>query len=427
MGAQEVARRTLLRLVVYIAANPSPSSPQSNKCQKRRQQLRLAQRAYRDRKENTIISLQKKVDDLTGQIEQINQSFIDFSDRLLESNVLADHPNLVESLGSLTRQCISLAQDIYDSENDDSSQSQKTQSVITEDSDKGKTEDPPKDTRVLVPVSEAPNTDYSNTMQSKWRKAPTRTSNYPNDADHGSPDESRTVASIVESPSPDSGIQPPFFVAQSPPIDTVRIDFIRNLVQHCCRGAYNLLSNPNANTRRVEHVFGSIPVYQARNTMISSLYYVSFVGEKNDVAQRANVLASLRENLTKGSMEYSQASARAWDIAFGTVSGTEWLDAGEVLKLLVARGVQARGNDLFIPIQHANLRLNSQSAFLFDMATFIKGEGLANICISNTDVSIAISIRAVCLCPGPAFKRRDVENVLEFLATNYETINRPPI
>lgn len=29
------------------------------------------------------------------------------------------------------------------------------------------------------------------------------------------------------------------------------------------------------------------------------------------------------------------------------------------------------------------------------------------------------------MCPGPAFKRRDVEDVIDFLVANYETINRP--
>ncbi|KAJ6157600.1 hypothetical protein N7470_005192 [Penicillium chermesinum] len=386
---------------VQIASDdqkPKRGRPRGGKAdiaEKRRQQLRLAQRAYRDRKENTINELQKRVEDLTGQIEQINQSFIDFSDLLLESNVLAEHPSLISSLGCLTRKCISLAQNMYDGEGDapinySKSLESPSANILQRGVDSDETP-----TRDMTASDLHDYTKYSSPTSSKWLKPSTSSSPQGLHQDNPSAISEAPLATIEVSP-PSVGLQPPLFVPYSPPVEAGRVDFIKTLVQRCCRGAYSLLVNPEVN----------IP--KTRNAIISSLYYVASVGEENDIALRANVLAKLREQLTREPMENSEASARAWDIAFGSVSGTEWLDANQVLKLLVAKGIQARGNDLFIPIQHAGIGVAPESAFLFDMATFIK----------------AISVRAICMCPGPAFRRRDMENVLDFLVAHYGTINR---
>ena len=46
--------------------------------QRRRTQIRMAQRAYRQRKESTLDELRKRVSDLTNTIELMNKSFLDF-------------------------------------------------------------------------------------------------------------------------------------------------------------------------------------------------------------------------------------------------------------------------------------------------------------------------------------------------------------
>lgn len=303
----------------------------------------------------------------------------------MESNVLANHPNLTSSLGCLTKKCISLAQHIYDSESEDGSGNLDTAADIDSDEVSAKAEESPQMKNVITPRTNVPSPDYSPPVPSKWRKP--ALSNTVEVNRHDQRTEANTALATIEILSPSAGLQPPLFVRQAPPIETVRINFIKSLVQHCCRGAYSLLVNPQSSTRTVEEVFGSNPLFQARNNMISSLYQVSYIGEKSDVALRANVLATLREQLTRGSMEYSEASARGWDIAFGTISGTEWLDANEVLKLLIGRGIQTRGNDLFIPIQRAGFYASPQSAFLFDMVTFIKGSFPTEFRFSVTDTS----------------------------------------
>ncbi|KAJ6027682.1 hypothetical protein N7460_012499 [Penicillium canescens] len=77
---------------------------------RRREQLRTAQKAYRTRKENTITSLQDRVDELEGGIEQLSQSFLTFSNLLLETGLLRKRSHVTSALRKITRQQLSLAE-----------------------------------------------------------------------------------------------------------------------------------------------------------------------------------------------------------------------------------------------------------------------------------------------------------------------------
>lgn len=54
---------------------------------RRRTQIRMAQRAYRQRKESTLEDLRKRVSDLTNTIELMNKIFTEFKDRLKASSL----------------------------------------------------------------------------------------------------------------------------------------------------------------------------------------------------------------------------------------------------------------------------------------------------------------------------------------------------
>lgn len=76
---------------------------------RRRTQIRLAQRAYRHRKEATISALQKKVTQLEGTIESMNKIFVQFQDNAVDSGLLTFSPDLVHQLKNATEQFVSLA------------------------------------------------------------------------------------------------------------------------------------------------------------------------------------------------------------------------------------------------------------------------------------------------------------------------------
>lgn len=77
--------------------------------QRRRTQIRLAQRAYRQRKEMTISSLQKQVEQLQSVIDGMNNSFLRFNDQAVASDIFALRPGLATELKQTTETFVNLA------------------------------------------------------------------------------------------------------------------------------------------------------------------------------------------------------------------------------------------------------------------------------------------------------------------------------
>ncbi|KAF1954663.1 hypothetical protein CC80DRAFT_536808 [Byssothecium circinans] len=76
---------------------------------RRRTQIRLAQRAYRLRKETTISSLQEKNARLQSIVDQMNKNFLQFNDAAVQSGLLQLHPNLGQQLKQVTETFVTLA------------------------------------------------------------------------------------------------------------------------------------------------------------------------------------------------------------------------------------------------------------------------------------------------------------------------------
>jgi hypothetical protein len=76
---------------------------------RRRTQIRLAQRAYRHRKETTISALKKRVSELERTIEKMNKSFLQFHDNAIDSGLVLSKPSLAQQLKATTEQFVSLA------------------------------------------------------------------------------------------------------------------------------------------------------------------------------------------------------------------------------------------------------------------------------------------------------------------------------
>lgn len=88
--------------------------------QRRRTQIRLAQRAYRQRKETTISALNKRVAALELTIENMNETFLDFNDKAIASGIGEWEPHLAKDLKSTMGRFIDYAKNIAtDSEVED--------------------------------------------------------------------------------------------------------------------------------------------------------------------------------------------------------------------------------------------------------------------------------------------------------------------
>lgn len=69
---------------------PRVEKPDESAADRRRTQIRMAQRAYRQRKESTLDELRKRVSDHINTIELMNKTFMDCRDRLFAQNITED-------------------------------------------------------------------------------------------------------------------------------------------------------------------------------------------------------------------------------------------------------------------------------------------------------------------------------------------------
>ncbi|KAI9810612.1 MAG: hypothetical protein M1827_006174 [Pycnora praestabilis] len=76
---------------------------------RRRTQIRLAQRAYRLRKETTISSLKKRVDALEGTIDEMSRSFLRFNESAMASGIMQLKPEFAQDSREMTQHFLSLA------------------------------------------------------------------------------------------------------------------------------------------------------------------------------------------------------------------------------------------------------------------------------------------------------------------------------
>ncbi|PGH10164.1 hypothetical protein AJ79_05519 [Helicocarpus griseus UAMH5409] len=76
--------------------------------ERRRTQIRLAQRAYRSRKDAAISVLNQRVAELEDTVEQMARSFLTFNDEAMDSDLLSSRPELAQQLRRVTERFISL-------------------------------------------------------------------------------------------------------------------------------------------------------------------------------------------------------------------------------------------------------------------------------------------------------------------------------
>lgn len=89
---------------------PSPAKVlNAHIAQRRKKQIREAQRAYRLRKESRISYLTRRVAQLEQVIEDMSTSVVTFSDSLLRSGVLSAHADLTRCARETLEKCVELA------------------------------------------------------------------------------------------------------------------------------------------------------------------------------------------------------------------------------------------------------------------------------------------------------------------------------
>ncbi|OJI86028.1 hypothetical protein ASPTUDRAFT_27128 [Aspergillus tubingensis CBS 134.48] len=103
-GSSALTKRGRPRKVAQDTADEDPE-------ERRRRQIRLAQRAYRSRKEANLSSLKGRISELEGIVEKMSTSVLSLSDELVRSGVLASHAGLTEHLRDTVQTCLTLARE----------------------------------------------------------------------------------------------------------------------------------------------------------------------------------------------------------------------------------------------------------------------------------------------------------------------------
>ncbi|KAL6230666.1 hypothetical protein BDW75DRAFT_222046 [Aspergillus navahoensis] len=89
------------------AASPQGENPD----ERRRTQIRLAQRAYRSRKEANVSFLKNRLSLLETALEKISSSVLSFSGEVILSGALKTHPNLTYPLRDTVQTCLTLVKE----------------------------------------------------------------------------------------------------------------------------------------------------------------------------------------------------------------------------------------------------------------------------------------------------------------------------
>ncbi|KAJ5110015.1 hypothetical protein N7532_002660 [Penicillium argentinense] len=365
--------------------------------ERRRKQLRVAQQAYRKRKETTIVNLQSRVQELKSGIEELSESFLSFSNLLFEAGILQNQPRVTTALQKITQQCVSLAKSGCD----------EAEQAPTAPAD--------------VSPSTSPTLSDSEDIISNYNPLITQHDSLPiiGDAFLSSSDlaaqwpglsqlppmppyqEQATIPFGMVLPSPNI----PFSSIPSPVLNfptTVSPDYLlkqgrwtlsHRLVRQCCEVGYHLLTSSSGDESRVKAVFGKRLTIEERNRFI--FRFLAAMHDENDemgdtIELSTKVLNSRRNSY---SPEQLTVSSRTWQIV-NESGADEWMDASGVQRLLQQRGIRIQ--DPSSPL--SSPRFNS--APQLNAATFIK----------------YLSLLPICLGRGPAFRKRDVENAIR-LAT----------
>ncbi|KAI9682344.1 MAG: hypothetical protein M1817_000398, partial [Caeruleum heppii] len=249
---------------------------------RRRTQIRLAQRAYRLRKETTISELKKRVDGLEAVIDDMKQSFLAFHHLAVTSGIGQWRPELACSLEDTKRQLTSLAQipssntEWDEDDQDEPSQTSEpnpAKSHISTSLGKRKTSSRSPTSRASTPpltqeslhrdTPSSLNRGHAQLQRSSSFTAEPQRKRTRRDESRGSEvsawsshvaslgdRRTSTTSSVLRCPSPQRSLSP-LLVNYS----AQETQFGRRLLRAAMESAYRLLIDPNAPYSRVSEIF----------------------------------------------------------------------------------------------------------------------------------------------------------------------------
>ncbi|KAJ5605395.1 hypothetical protein N7510_008176 [Penicillium lagena] len=393
--AEVIAETKPIALETRKRGRPRTVTDDQEVPERRRKQLRVAQQAYRRRKENTISNLQARVQGLEEGIKEMSQSFLSFSNLLFEEDILARHPNIISVLQNITRLCVSLAKQGCDDADKPAAAVEGTSTTNV-----SRKKSAPQNVtlhfnsdRLEVVNSSIPEDTLQFPFSSwQWPSSQALTPSYQKQA--MLPFGLVLSASSMYSSSPGSALlSPPATINSASCRKEERGTLSQRLVRECCEYLYELLVNSPGNAK-IGEIFGQPLTLSEHNRLISAFYMAMNDAFGDAIELKTKVLNPMynkRENLSPNMLS---RSSRTWQLVVD--SGVdEWLDASGVQRLLQQKGIHTDSGS-----PHSSPRIDALSEF--NLSTFLR----------------ILSLDFICVGPGPIFRKQGVEQALQ-LATSY--------
>ncbi|KAJ5136345.1 hypothetical protein N7448_004899 [Penicillium atrosanguineum] len=351
--------------------------------ERRRKQLRVAQQAYRRRKENTINDLQTRVQEMEEGIEEISQCFLSFSNLLIQEDLLARYPRIASALQNITRQCVALAKQGCDEDENPAP----VEPTSTPNSDSRKKSAPQNnnfsfDLDALEPVNLS--------LPDESLRFPFNTRQWPVAQPLTPPYQEQAILPFgVVLSSPPMSLSPPVQQLPSPPANYIP----SQPRQRRAMDPFTAHYQPD-NEAKIQEIFGKPLTLSERDRLISAFYMAMNDDVIEAIELKTKVLNPLYNKREDFSPDMLSRSSRTWQLVLES-GPDEWLDASGVQRYLQQRGIHIDSSS-----RHSPPRIEAPSEF--NLSTFLK----------------ILSLDCICVGPGPAFRKAGVEQALQ-LATSH--------
>lgn len=304
---------------------------------------------------------------LEAGIEELSQSFLLFSDILLQDGVIRNHPHLAPSLHRITQQYVSLAAHGCD----DADLPALDEIATDTDDDRGAMQNNNLGFDPSVPSIYPPSfgEDSVESLLSLTQWPETQLPAAP-------PYQEQPMLPFgLILPTKSPGIDPPIPTVPSPLATILPTGLIRKgqrtlshrIVRECCACVYRLLVNTPNDVTEIQRLFGHQLTSAECNRLISAFYRL-MQDEVGDLVElRTQVLDPLRSSVGAWSPDEIQKYSRTRQPMF-EFGPDAWLDASGVQRLLQQKGIRILESNS----PHSTPRVDAPLSI--DMTAFIRSE-----------------------------------------------------
>ena len=377
---------------------------------RRRTQIRLAQRAYRNRKETTINGLKDRVSCLQTALEQMNTAFIALHDNLKDSGALSGRQALVAQLDSVFAEFEAMSQATHVEDDDDDPDSiartveQKPQARQSE-TDGSRSLHNSVSPPAITNGTEIEDVPFSNDAHDIFGYAQTWPNGMPGNVMQFNaqiPETQLSMADVVAMTKTQSRLSPRVERPLSRPSASEsrfytysfqETTFARRLHRYCLERAFQLLTNPAVDPDYVRQIFRFTFCFADRNSLVARWqtvlqrkagealenFNVPFIhiggaglhfprGDASGNTTFPPNMAAPEAAMNMPSfgpvkttewplMETPRAEATTEDLLASLGYGGTWFDSHDVEEYLKTKGIFLDGTSSFVEVDPNNLSL----------------------------------------------------------------------